>query len=60
MIGIKIADKTTNVSKKKFMKELPNNNNNNNNDNDNETDVEITAHKKDIHLQKKDSKLLIN
>ena len=58
MIGIKIADKTTNVSKKKFMKELPNNNNNN--DNDNETDVEITAHKKDIHLQKKDSKLLIN
>ena len=42
LIGNKIADKTTSVSKK------PNNNNNNdNNDNNNNNeDVEITAHKK--------------
>ena len=38
VIGNKIADKITNVSKK-----LNNNNNNNNNNNE---DVEITAHKK--------------
>ena len=37
MIGNKIADKITNVSKK------PSNNNNNNNNNE---DVEITVHKK--------------
>ena len=39
MIGNKIDDKITSVSKK------PSNNNNNNNNNNNE-DVEITAHKK--------------
>ena len=39
MIGNKIADKITSVSKKSS-KELPNSNNNNN------EDVEITAHKK--------------
>ena len=49
VIGNKIADKITNVSKKL------NNNNNNNNE-----DVEITAHKKNIYLQKKCSKLLMN
>ena len=56
LIGNKIADKTTSVSKK------PSNNNNssnNNNDNNNE-DVELTTHEKDIYLQKKDSKLLMN
>ena len=51
LIGNKIADKITSVSKKKSMKELPNNNNdnnnnNNNNDNNNNEEVEITAHKK--------------
>ena len=52
LIGNKIADKITSVSKKKSMKELPNNNNdnnnnNNNNDNNNNNEeVEITAHKK--------------
>ena len=43
MIGNKIADKTTSVSKK------PNNNNhnnNNNNNNNNNEDIEITANKK--------------
>ena len=39
MIGSKITDKITSVSKK------PNNNSNNNNNNNNE-DVEITAHEK--------------
>ena len=48
LIGNKIADKITSVSKKS---------NNNNNDDD---DVELTTHKKDIYLQKKDSKLLMN
>ena len=50
MIGNKIDDKITSVSKK------PSNNNNNNNNNNNE-DVEITAHKKNAYLQKKGSKL---
>ena len=53
LIGHKIADKMTSVSKKPS-----NNNNNNNNDN-----VELTTHKnirKDIYLQKKGSKLLMN
>ena len=49
LIGNKIADKITSFSKKS------NNNNNNNNE-----DAEITAHKKDIYIQKKDSKLLMN
>ena len=40
MIGKKIADKITSLSKKSS-KELPNNNNNNNNE-----DVEITLYKK--------------
>ena len=52
MIGNKIADKISSVSKKPAMelhsKELPNNNNsnNNNNNNNNNEDLEITAHKK--------------
>ena len=37
-----------------------NDNNNNNNNNNNNEDVEITAHKKDTYLQKKDNKLLMN
>ena len=48
LIGNKIADKITSVSKKPS---------NNNNDDDG---VELTTHKKDIYLQKKDSKLLMN
>ena len=48
LIGNKIADKTTIVSKKSSS---------NNNDDDG---VELTTHKKDIYLQKKDSKLLMN
>ena len=48
LMGNKIADKITNVSKKSN-KELPN-----------EEDVEITTYKKDIYLQKKDKKLLMN
>ena len=50
LMGNKIADKITSVSKKK---ELPNNN-------ETEEDVEITTHKKDTCLQKKDNKLLMN
>ena len=74
MIGNKVADKITSVSKKKPTKELPN-------DETKEEDVEITAHKKryispeerqkiidelrlvpkkDAYLSKKSSKLLIN
>ena len=49
MIGNKVADKITSVSKQKF--------NNNNNDDD---DAEISTHKKDIYCQKKDNKLLMN
>ena len=48
LIGNKIADKITSVSKK------PSNNNNNN------EDVELTTHKKDIYPQKKDNRLLTN
>ena len=51
LIGNKIADKITSVSKK------PNNNNNNNNNNEH---VELTNHKKDAYLQKKENKLLMN
>ena len=50
LIGNKIADKTTSVSKKSSS-------NNNNNDDENS---ELTTHKKDIYLQKKDNKLLMN
>ena len=46
LIGTKIADKITSASKK------PSNNNNNDG-------VELTTHKKDTYLQKKDSKLLM-
>ena len=50
MIGNKIADKISSVSRKPAMelhsKELPNNNSNNNNNNNNNEDLEITAHKK--------------
>ena len=41
LIGNKIADKITSVSKKKS-----NNNNHNNNNNNNKEDVELTIHKK--------------
>ena len=54
LIGHKIADKITSVSKKKSTKEL------HNNDETKEEDVEITTHKKDIYLQKKERKLLMN
>ena len=47
LIGNKIADKITSVSKK------PSNKNN-------DDGVELTTHKKDISLQRKDSKLLMN
>ena len=48
LIGNKIADKITSVSKKNSTKGLHSNNNNNNNNNNNETeeDVEITTNKK--------------
>ena len=56
LIGNKIADKLTGraspkdaSASKKFNKELPN-----------EEDVEMTTHKKDTYLQKKDNKLLMN
>ena len=51
LIGNKIADKTTSVSQKSSS------NNNNNNVDENS---ELTTHKKDIYLQKKDNKLLMN
>ena len=54
LIGNKIADKITSVSKK------PNNSNNNNNNNNSNEDVELTTHKKDTYPQKKDNKLLKN
>ena len=53
MIGNKIADKITSVSKKKSTKELRDND-------ETEEDVEITTPKKDMCLQKKDNKLLMN
>ena len=53
MIGNKIADKITSVSKKKSTKELPNNDGA-------EEDVEITTHKKDTYHRKKGSTLLMN
>ena len=52
LIGNKIADKITSISKKPA-KELPNND-------ETEEDMEITTHKKDTHHQKKDNKLLMN
>ena len=51
LIGIKIADKITSISKK-FNKELPNN--------DKKEEVEITAHKKDIYHHKENNRLLMN
>ena len=52
MIGNKIADKLTSISKIPA-KELRNNDKL-------EEDAEITTHKKDTCLQKKDNKLLMN
>ena len=49
LIGNKTADKITSISKKLS--------NNNNADDDG---VELTTHKKDIYLQKKDNKILTN
>ena len=54
LIGNKIADKITSISKKPAT-EL-----HNNDETKKEEDVEITTHKKDIYLQKKDNKLLMN
>ena len=54
LIVNKIADKITSASKKKSIKEL------HYNDETKEEDVEITTHKKDIYLQKKERKLLMN
>ena len=51
LIGNKIADKITSISKKSS---------NNNNDDDDDVGVELTTHKKDIYLQKKDNELLTN
>ena len=53
LIGNKIADKIASVLKKS-------NNNNNNKKKKKNNDVELTAHKKDKYLQKKENKLLIN
>ena len=53
LIGNKIADKITSVSKKKSTKALPND--------ETEEDLEIAIpKKKDTYPQKKDSKLLMN
>ena len=63
LIGNKIADKTTSVSAELHSRKPNNNNNNNNsnsNNNNNNGDVELTTHKKDTHLQKKENKLLQN
>ena len=49
----RIGDKITNVSKEISTKEL-------HNIDKTEEDVEITTHKKDTYLQKKDNKLLMN
>ena len=54
LIGNKIADKITSASMKKPTKELYNN------DETKEEDVEITTHKKNTYLQKKDNTLLKN
>ena len=51
LIGNKIADKIASVLKKS---------NNNNKKKKKNNDVELTAHKKDKYLQKKENKLLIN
>ena len=54
LIGNKTADKITSISKKPA-KELHDNNND-----ETKEDAEITTHKKDTCLQKKDNKLLKN
>ena len=53
LIGNKIADKIASVLKKS-------NNNNKKKKKKKNNDVELTAHKKDKYLQKKENKLLIN
>ena len=52
----KIADKITNASKKSNN----NNNNNDDDDDDDDDDEKLTTFKKDIYLQKKENKLLMN
>ena len=61
LIGNKIADKTTSVSKKPSNNHNTNNNNNNNNndDDDDDGDVEITAHKK-RHISPEERQQIIN
>ena len=54
LIGNKIADKITSVSKKPS-----NNHNKNNNNNNNDGDVEITAHKK-RHISPEERQQIIN
>ena len=53
LIFNRIGDKITNVSKEISTKEL-------HNIDETEEDAEITTHKKDTYLQKKDNKLLMN
>ena len=55
MIGNKTTDKITSVSKEKPAKEL-----HNDDERKEEEDVEIITYKKDIYLQKKENKLLMN
>ena len=54
LIGYKMADEITSVSKKKS------NNNDDDDDDDNDDDVKLTTHKKRYISQKKGSKLLMN
>ena len=55
LIGNKTTDKITSVSKEKTAKEL-----HNDDETKEEEDLEIITHKKDIYLQKKENKLLMN
>ena len=55
MIGNRIADKITSVSKKKS-----NNEYNNSDDDDDDNDVELTTHKKNTYPQKRKNRLLKN
>ena len=62
MIGNKIDDKITTISKKSNNNKNNNNNNdnnNNNNNNNNNEDVEITAHKK-RYIYPEESQEIIN
>ena len=60
MIGNKIADKITSISKKKPVTELRSKelSSNNNNNNDNKKDVEINTHKKRYISPKERQKII--